>query len=71
MIRIHPNFYDKFTGIANRCPITCCQEWKIAVDADTNRRWKKLMPPETGVDQKKNLSADTGMKVYISPIWIR
>lgn len=60
--RIHPNFYDKFTCIANRCPITCCQEWKIAVDADTNRRWKKLMPPETVVEQKKNLSAYTGKK---------
>ena len=62
MIRIHPNFYDKFTGIANRCPITCCQEWKIAVDADTNGGWKKLMRPETVVEQKKNLSAYTGKK---------
>lgn len=62
MRQIHPDFYDKFTCIADRCPITCCQEWKIAVDADTNRRWKKLMPPETVVEQKKNLSAYTGKK---------
>ena len=43
-----PDYYDKFSCIAGQCPITCCQEWKIAVDADTNRRWMKVLPPATG-----------------------
>ena len=54
-----PDYYSKFTCIADRCPITCCQEWKIGVDADTNRKWKKLPAPETVPEQKKNLSAYT------------
>ena len=62
MERITPDYYDKFTCIADKCPITCCQEWKIAVDADTNRRWKKIMPPEDVAEQKKNLSAYTTHK---------
>ena len=54
-----PDYYSKFTCIADRCPITCCQEWKIGVDANTNRKWKKLQAPETVPEQKKNLSAYT------------
>ena len=62
MKRIRPDYYDKFTCIADKCPITCCQEWKIAVDADTNRKWKKIFPPEDVQPQKKNLSAYTTKK---------
>ena len=46
MKRIRPDYYDKFACIADQCSITCCQEWKIGVDADTNRKWKKIFPPE-------------------------
>lgn len=62
MERITPDYYDRFTCIADKCPITCCQEWKIAVDADTNRRWKKILPPQDVPQQKKNLSAYTTHK---------
>lgn len=62
MNRIRPSYYDKFTCIADRCPITCCQEWKIGVDADTNRKWEKLLPPENVEPQRKNLSAYTTKK---------
>ncbi|MDD6482416.1 MAG: flagellin lysine-N-methylase [Lachnospiraceae bacterium] len=62
MQRIRPDYYEKFICIADKCPITCCQEWKIAVDADTNRRWKKILPPEDMADKKKNLSAYTMQK---------
>ncbi len=57
-----PDYFDKFTCTADKCPITCCQEWKIAVDADTNRRWKKLLPPDTVSECRKNLSAYTTKK---------
>lgn len=67
MRRVRPDYYEKFQCIANRCTITCCQEWKIGVDNETNRKWKKLLPPDTVVDKKKNLSAYTvkkdGMRV--------
>ncbi len=67
MRRVRPDYYEKFQCIADQCTITCCQEWKIGVDNETNRKWKKLLPPDTVVDKKKNLSAYTvkkdGMRV--------
>ena len=62
MKRIRPDYYEKFQCIAGLCSITCCQEWKIAVDADTNRKWKKLLPPQDVEPLKKNLSAYTTNK---------
>lgn len=62
MKRLHPDYYEYFTCIAGSCPITCCQEWKIAVDDDTARRWKKLAPPSDVAEQKKNLNAYTTYK---------
>lgn len=62
MKQIYPDYYNKFHCIANKCSITCCQEWEIAVDDDTNRKWKKLLPPDTISDQRKNLTAYTCQK---------
>lgn len=55
---IRPDYYDEFSCIAGQCPITCCQEWKIAVDADTNCRWKKVLPPDTMPGCAKSQSLD-------------
>lgn len=38
---IKPNYYDTFQCSAAACPMTCCQEWKIAVDDDTYQAWRK------------------------------
>lgn len=62
MKRLRPDYYDRFTCIAGACPITCCQEWKINVDDDTARRWKKLAPPAAVEEQKKHLYAYTTRK---------
>ena len=36
-----PDYYDEFQCIADACSLTCCQEWKIAVDRKTAAAWKK------------------------------
>ena len=38
---IKPHFYDEFRCIADKCHMTCCMQWKIAVDEKTLSRWKK------------------------------
>lgn len=48
--------YDTFTCIADRCPLTCCQEWKISVDEDTHKRWNRIKTPEAANIGKSNLS---------------
>ena len=40
MKNYQPDYYNNFKCIADKCSITCCQEWKIAVDDATNRKWK-------------------------------
>lgn len=42
--------------------MTCCQEWKIGVDDETNKRWKALQPPVGVHPKRKNLSLYTGRK---------
>lgn len=46
MKNYQPDYYNKFKCIADKCSITCCQEWKIAVDEATNRKWMKLPAPD-------------------------
>lgn len=46
MEKYYPSYYEKFTCIADECPFTCCQEWKIAVDKKTLNSWKSLSAPE-------------------------
>ena len=45
---IKPNFYDEFHCIADQCSMTCCMQWKIAVDEETVSKWKG-----TSLDGKK------------------
>lgn len=57
-----PDYYDTFVCTADQCPMTCCQEWKIGVDDETNKRWKALQPPVGVHPKRKNLSLYTGRK---------
>ena len=43
---IEPEFYKEFHCIGGQCSFTCCKEWKIAVDPETKKRWRKLSVPE-------------------------
>ena len=50
---VKPDYYDEFCCIANECPFTCCQEWKIAVDKETRKKWGSLkVPKEINGDKK-------------------
>ncbi len=40
MQTVYPDYYAQFRCTADKCPITCCQEWKISVDDDTLKRLK-------------------------------
>ena len=44
---IEPDFYKDFHCIGGQCSFTCCKEWKIAVDPETKKRWRKRSVPET------------------------
>jgi len=50
-----PDYYDEFQCIADACSLTCCQEWKIAVDCKTAAAWKKTETPGRGPSEKTDL----------------
>lgn len=56
MKMIKPDYYDKFQCTAEKCPFTCCQEWKIAVDDATAKKWKYTAVPDSVSVQKKRKS---------------
>ena len=58
MKNYQPDYYNNFKCIADKCSITCCQEWKIAVYDATNRKWKKLSADKVS-GKSDNLSSYT------------
>ena len=60
MQTLYPDYYAQFRCTADKCPITCCQEWKISVDDDTLKRWAALNPP---VDSKLFTYVQDGQRV--------
>ena len=54
MKHYRPNYFDKFTCIADKCDFTCCQDWIIAVDDETLDNWKNMDIPEDLMDTKSN-----------------
>ncbi len=62
MIIKKPEYYDEFVCTADQCPFTCCREWKIEVDNETNEKWKKLQAPESVYPVRKNMSQYTQKK---------
>ena len=52
MKTLRPDYYETFHCIADACPITCCQEWKIYVDPDTESLWNTLSVPGDLPDKK-------------------
>lgn len=41
-MEIKPEYYDEFKCTADKCSMTCCMQWKIAVDDETYVKWKNM-----------------------------
>jgi len=46
ILEIKPDYYDDFHCVGGDCSFTCCQEWKIAVDKDTKKKWRSITAPK-------------------------
>ncbi len=42
MIHSFPDYYNKFSCIADKCEATCCAGWQIVVDEEALRRYQKV-----------------------------
>lgn len=45
MIVTRPGYFDRFACWQDKCPMTCCAGWEIAVDQETQDGWKTLAHP--------------------------
>lgn len=54
-----PDYFDRFSCIADRCPDTCCQGWAIVVDDDSYQRYRTL-PGEIGARLRDALHLQDG-----------
>lgn len=44
-MKICSSIYNEFECAADCCPFTCCQQWRISVDEETEKRWGELPEP--------------------------
>lgn len=42
MLNTFPNYYKKFSCIADKCPDTCCAGWEIVIDTESLEKYKNL-----------------------------
>ena len=42
MLNTFPDYYKKFSCIADKCPDTCCAGWEIVVDEESFEKYKAL-----------------------------
>ena len=42
MQEIYPSFYHEFKCIANLCEDSCCKDWDIDIDSDTEEFYKTV-----------------------------
>ena len=42
MLNTYPDYYKKFSCIADKCPDTCCAGWEIVVDAESLEKYNSL-----------------------------
>ena len=40
MLYVRPEYYEKFTCVADRCEATCCAGWQIVIDEESLRRYQ-------------------------------
>ena len=71
---IEPDFYGDFHCIGGQCSFTCCKEWKIPVDHETKKRWRKMDVPETVLENgrvPKHACLSTSDKAQLSQFVVK
>ena len=64
VLEIYPDFYKEFKCIANRCEDSCCKDWDIDIDSETERFYMTVQG-KTGDKIKEKLVTDEyGERVF-------
>ena len=63
MIVEYPEYYCRFSCIADKCPDTCCQGWEIDIDETTWNKYKAV-EGELGEKLKKYMKEENGCRFF-------
>ncbi len=67
MIYTTPNYYKKFSCVADRCEATCCAGWQIVIDDDSIEKYKNIKGDigkrlEESIDWQENVFCQDDMR---------
>ena len=71
---IYPDFYREFKCIANRCEDSCCKDWDIDVDSETEKFYNTVNNPLGDKIRSLTYTDEYGERVFKSnngrcPFW--
>lgn len=66
MLNTYPDYYKKFSCIADKCPDTCCAGWEIVIDPESLLKYKNLSG-EYGKKIRSLISVDSDGDYIFTP----
>ena len=74
MKHIYPDFYNKFKCIANECPDSCCKDWDVVVDDESDRFYSTVSGDFGDKLRRLTVTDNDGDRIFVSqnsrcPFW--
>ena len=74
MIHIYPSYYKKFKCIANECPDSCCKDWDVVVDEESESFYNSVHTPFGEKIRSLTITDNDGDRIFVSqngkcPFW--
>lgn len=74
MKHIYPDFYNKFKCIANKCPDSCCKDWDVVVDDESDKFYSTVNGEFGEKLRRLTITDNDGDRIFVSqnarcPFW--
>ena len=74
MIHIYPSYYKKFKCIANECPDSCCKDWDVVVDEESESFYNSVNTEFGEKIRRLTVTDNDGDRIFVSqngkcPFW--
>lgn len=74
MKHIYPTYYKKFKCIANECPDSCCKDWDVVVDEESESFYNSVHTPFGEKIRSLTITDNDGDRIFVSqngkcPFW--
>ena len=74
MKHIYPTYYKKFKCIADKCPDSCCKDWDVVVDEESESFYNSVHTPFGEKIRSLTITDNDGDRIFVSqngkcPFW--